>query len=76
MYGESNVHVTGRRECEVEDGLGGHPLEWKLSTSVGHVNLVIVDVAGQPEVTDLDRLFVSYQDVPGGQVTMDEPLLR
>jgi len=72
-----HLHVTGGGEDKLKDGLGCHPAEGQASTTPVHIDLVgvMVDVARQAEVSHLNHLVVPHEHVPGGQVTVDKPLL-
>ncbi len=71
-WGKLNSHIAGCGERQVKDRLDRHPLERQLAAFSGRVDLVVVDVARQAEVSDLYELVVIDQNITRCQVAMHE----
>jgi len=62
-------------ELVVADGLRGHPLDGQPAPTTPIVPVLGIDVATEAEVTDLGVVLVVDEDVPGGDVAVDEASL-
>ena len=68
-----DVRVGG--ECEIADGLGRHPLERQRRVRLLLVDVeVAVHVLGEAKVGDLGPAVLRDEDVPAGEVHVDDAL--
>ena len=65
----SHVRLCGVEP--LEQRLGRHPFDRQSAVGDLAVVLVVLNVPGQAEVGDLQRLVLADQDVAGGQVTVN-----
>jgi hypothetical protein len=71
QYQTSALHVRFFRIDLVQEGLGCHPFNWNSTVALLPI-VIVVHRPGHSKVRNLDRLSVTNQHIPGGDIPVDK----